>query len=251
MNLISIAALQNNYIWILDDKQGHCIIIDPGEAKPVLMALDVLRLIPSAILLTHHHLDHIGGVTKILVHYPKLRIYGPHETADQGTNHVVNHGKKFTINGREYITLALPGHTLGHLAFYSAPYLFCGDTIFSAGCGKVLEGTAEQMYYSFQQLFQFPDSTLICCAHEYTLSNLNFARSILPEDKAIEKYQQYIKVLRKKELPSVPTNLQLEKNINLFLRCHDYNLQKKLGFILPSNKLHLIFAELRLRKDRF
>lgn len=251
MNLISIPAFQDNYIWLLDDRQGRCIIVDPGEARPVLEALQRLQLAPSAILLTHHHHDHVGGVAQIVSQYPGLAVYGPQETAGKGANHIVHDGDTFDIDGRQYRTIAVPGHTLGHVAFYSAPYLFCGDTIFSAGCGRLFEGTAKQMYDSFQQLAQLPDNTLICCAHEYTLSNLKFARAILPEDREIETYQQHVEALRAKGQASVPSTLQLERKINLFLRCHDADLQKKLGFNSPPESLHSVFSELRLRKDNF
>lgn len=251
MNLISIPALQDNYIWLLDDQDRHCVIVDPGESAQVLEALHHLKLIPDAILLTHHHQDHVGSVAQVVANYPNLPVYGPQETANKGMNHLVHDGEKFKINGRQYVTIALPGHTLGHLAFYSAPYLFCGDTMFSAGCGRLFEGTAEQMYNSFQQLAQLPDNTLICCAHEYTLSNLKFARAVLPEDQEIAVYQQHVEALRVKNQPSVPTNLQLERKINLFLRCHDYDLQKKLGFNSPQKQLYLVFSELRLWKDNF
>lgn len=251
MNLISIPALQDNYIWILDDQQGHCTIVDPGEAQPVLDALRKLELTPDAILLTHHHHDHVGGVAQILAQYPALPVYGPHETANKGATTLVEDGDIITVSGRKYRVIAVPGHTLGHVAFYSAPYLFCGDTLFSAGCGRLFEGTAEQMYYSFQQLSQLPDNTIICCAHEYTVSNLKFARAILPQDRQIETYQQQVMALRAKNQPSVPTTLQLEREINLFLRCHDTDLQKKLGFDHPPEHLHSVFSELRLRKDSF
>ncbi|HEI8867251.1 hydroxyacylglutathione hydrolase [Serratia sp. AKBS12] len=251
MNLISIPALQDNYIWILDDQQGHCTIVDPGDAQPVLEALRQLELTPDAILLTHHHHDHVGGVAQIVAQYPALPVYGPQETANKGATTLVEDRDIITVSGREYRVIAVPGHTLGHVAFYSAPYLFCGDTIFSAGCGRLFEGTAEQMYYSFQQLAQLPDNTKICCAHEYTVSNLKFARAILPEDRQIETYQQQVMALRAKNQPSVPTTLQLERKINLFLRCHDTDLQKKLGFDSPPEQLHSVFSELRLRKDSF
>lgn len=251
MNLISIPAFQDNYIWLLGNQHGHCIIVDPGEAAPVLAALTHRQLIPDAILLTHHHRDHVGGVAEIVAHYPGLAVYGPQETASKGANHQISDGEILNIGGRQYTTMAVPGHTLGHVAFYSEPYLFCGDTIFSAGCGRLFEGTAEQMYHSFQRLAQLPDETLICCAHEYTLSNLKFARAILPQDRQIETYQQQVERLRAKGQPSVPIMLQLERKINLFLRCHDINLQKEIGFNSPPHHLHSVFSELRLRKDAF
>ncbi|MFI8417529.1 hydroxyacylglutathione hydrolase [Serratia sp. NPDC078593] len=251
MNLISIPAFQDNYIWLLDDQQGHCVIVDPGDAQPTLEALQRLNLTPTAILLTHHHHDHVGGVAQIVAQYPALAVYGPRETVNKGATIIVNDGDVININGSTYQIIAVPGHTLGHVAFYSAPYLFCGDTLFSAGCGRLFEGTAEQMYRSFQQISQLPDNTLICCAHEYTVSNLEFARTILPEDRQIETYQQHVAVLRAKHQPSVPTSLHLEREINLFLRCDDIDLQKKLGFNSPPEQLHSVFSELRRRKDGF
>ncbi|MGL6019059.1 MAG: hydroxyacylglutathione hydrolase [Gibbsiella quercinecans] len=251
MNLISIPALQDNYIWLLDNQEGHCIIVDPGEAAPVLAALQRRQLIPDAILLTHHHHDHVGGVKQLVAQYPGLVVYGPQETADKGATQIVKEGDLLAINGRKYSVFAVPGHTLGHVAYYSAPYLFCGDTMFSAGCGRLFEGTAEQMYQSFQRIAQLPDETLVCCAHEYTLPNLKFSRAILPEDRQIETYQQQVEAIRAKQQPSVPTTLQLERKINLFLRCHDADLQKKLGFNSPPEQLHSVFSELRLRKDNF
>ncbi|MBL5903432.1 hydroxyacylglutathione hydrolase [Serratia fonticola] len=251
MNLISIPAFQDNYIWLLANQQGRCVIVDPGEAGPVLSALSQRQLTPDAILLTHHHHDHVGGVAEIVAQYPDLPVYGPQETAKKGANRLVQDGDILEIGGRSYTTIAVPGHTLGHVAFYSAPYLFCGDTLFSAGCGRLFEGTAEQMYHSFQRLAQLPDETLICCAHEYTLSNLKFARTILPQDRQIETYQQQIEQSRAKGVPSLPTTLQLERKINLFLRCHDTDLQKEIGFNSPPSQLHSVFSELRLRKDAF
>ncbi|SQJ28387.1 Hydroxyacylglutathione hydrolase [Serratia rubidaea] len=251
MNLISIPAFQDNYIWLLDDQQGRCVIVDPGEAPPVLAALQRLQLTPDAILLTHHHHDHVGGVAQIVAQYPALPVYGPQETADKGATQVVKGGDTIDVGGRNYQVMAVPGHTLGHIAFYSAPYLFCGDTLFSAGCGRLFEGTAEQMYHSLQQFMQLPDNTLICCAHEYTLANLKFARAILPQDRQIETYQQQVEALRAKGHPSLPTTLQLERKINVFLRCHDTDLQKELGFNSPPDDLASAFSELRRRKDTF
>lgn len=251
MNLISIPAFQDNYIWLLCDSQRHCVIVDPGEANPVLEALSDLNLTPDAILLTHHHRDHVAGVPDILSRYPGLAVYGPHETANKGANHLLSAGDILNIGGRQFTVIAVPGHTLEHIAFYSSPYLFCGDTIFSAGCGRLSEGTAEQMYDSFQRLAQLPDETLICCAHEYTLSNLKFASKILPQDDQIRTYQEQVEILRVKGEPSVPTTLQLERKINLFLRCHDTDLQKEIGFDSPPAHLHEVFSELRLRKDAF
>ncbi|AUQ40783.1 hydroxyacylglutathione hydrolase [Yersinia ruckeri] len=251
MNLISIPAFQDNYIWLLVNRQQRCLIVDPGEASPVLAELKEKKWTPEAILLTHHHHDHVGGVVELLNHYPNLPVYGPQETAHKGATIIVNDGDQLSLCGLDFTIIAVPGHTLGHIAYYSAPYLFCGDTLFSGGCGRLFEGTPQQMYASIQQLTALPDDTLICCAHEYTLSNLNFARTVLPEDRRIETYQQQIRILRAKNQSSLPSTLQLEREINVFLRCNDVDLQRKLGFHSLSNDYSLVFAELRARKDSF
>lgn len=251
MNLISIPAFQDNYIWLLRNQQNECVIVDPGEAAAVLGFMTENKLTPKAILLTHHHNDHVGGVAEIVRHYPDLAVYGPQETADKGCNRVVGDRDVVSVLGMDFSVMAVPGHTAGHIAYYGSPYLFCGDTLFSGGCGRLFEGTAEQMFDSLQRLAQLPDNTLVCCAHEYTLSNLRFARYVLPEDLQIKTYQQQVERMRSKEQPSVPSLLQTEREINLFLRCHDIDLQKKLGFILPPEKTWQVFARLRGMKDSY
>ncbi|AWK13270.1 hydroxyacylglutathione hydrolase [Candidatus Fukatsuia symbiotica] len=251
MDLISVPALQDNYIWLLADTQAHCVIIDPGEAAPVFTALTEQQLTADAILLTHHHYDHLDGVVELLRRFPGLPVYGPQETADKGATVLVKEGDDLTIGSQNFSIIAVPGHTLGHIAYYNAPYLFCGDTLFSAGCGRLFEGTCDQMYASIQKIMQLPDDTLICSAHEYTLSNLAFARSILPQDRKIETYQQHIEQLRAKNQPSLPTTLQLEREINVFLRCSDIELQKKVGITPYSTSFSSIFSALRVMKDRF
>lgn len=251
MNLISIPAFQDNYIWLLANPQKHCIIVDPGESAPVLAALSHGQYTPQAILLTHHHHDHVGGVADLRHHFPDIPVYGPQETANKGATIIVNGGDNLTIDDQNYHVFAVPGHTLGHIAYYSKPYLFCGYTLFSAGCGRLFEGTPEQMYTSIQQLAQLPDETLICSAHEYTLANLKFARSILPSDQEIATYQQEIMQLRAKNLPSLPVKLHLERKINVFLRCNDIDLQREIGVSSPPSSLASVFSELRARKDRF
>ncbi|HDR2407745.1 TPA: hydroxyacylglutathione hydrolase, partial [Enterobacter asburiae] len=183
MNLISIPAFQDNYIWVLVDDDRRCVIVDPGESAPVLHAIKENGWKPEAVLLTHHHNDHTGGVPELRAHFPHLVVYGPAEAQDKGITHVVEEGENILIREWEFSVFATPGHTLGHLCFYSKPYLFCGDTLFSGGCGRLFEGTPAQMYQSLQKINALPDETLVCCAHEYTLGNMKFAVSLLPEDR--------------------------------------------------------------------
>ncbi len=156
MNLISIPAFQDNYIWLLANQQGRCVIVDPGEAGPVLAALSQRQLTPDAILLTHHHHDHVGGVAEIVAQYPDLPVYGPQETANKGTNRLVQDGDILEIGGRSYTTIAVPGHTLGHVAFYSAPYLFCGDTLFLRAADGFLKGLQSKCTTHFNGSRNFP-----------------------------------------------------------------------------------------------
>lgn len=251
MNLISIPAFQDNYIWVLVDDDRRCIIVDPGESAPVLQAIEENGWHPQAILLTHHHNDHVGGAPDLVAAFPHLVVYGPAETQDKGTTQVVEEGENILILGCEFSVFATPGHTSGHLCFYSKPYLFCGDTLFSGGCGRLFEGTPAQMYQSLQKINALPDDTLICCAHEYTLGNMKFAASILPEDLAILDYYQKVKELRAKNQNTLPVILKNERVINLFLRTNDIDLINKINQETKLQQPEQRFAWLRSKKDNF
>ena len=251
MNLISIPAFQDNYIWVLVDDDRRCIIVDPGESAPVLQAIEENGWHPQGILLTHHHNDHVGGVPDLVAAFPHLVVYGPAETQDKGTTQVVEEGENILILGYEFSVFATPGHTSGHLCFYSKPYLFCGDTLFSGGCGRLFEGTPAQMYQSLQKINALPDDTLICCAHEYTLGNMKFAASILPDDLAILDYYQKVKELRAKNQKTLPVILKNEREINLFLRTDDIDLINKINQETKLQQPEQRFAWLRSKKDNF
>lgn len=250
MNLISVPALKDNYIWLLSNPQRQCLIVDPGEAEPVLTALEQHQLTPAAILLTHHHHDHVDGVTALAAQYPGIHVYGPLETEHCGATHIVGEGETVRELGSEFSIFSVPGHTAGHIAYYGAPYLFCGDTLFSAGCGRIFEGTPQQMFESVSKLSRLPDDTLVCCAHEYTLSNLTFAHHVWPEEPVINDYLVKIRELRGKGLSSLPSSLGLEKKINLFLRTHDIDLKRKLPANMGNKGDWQIFAQLRAMKDK-
>ena len=251
MNLISIPAFQDNYIWVLVDDAHRCIIVDPGESTPVLHAIKENGWQPEAILLTHHHNDHVGGVPELCAHFPHLVVYGPAEAQDKGITHVVEEGENILIREWEFSVFATPGHTLGHLCFYSKPYLFCGDTLFSGGCGRLFEGTPAQMYQSLQKINALPDDTVICCAHEYTLGNMKFAVSLLPEDRAIQDYYHKVKELRAKNQNTLPVILKNERQINLFLRTDDIDLISKINQETNLQQPEQRFAWLRSKKDNF
>ncbi|MEH2922648.1 hydroxyacylglutathione hydrolase [Samsonia erythrinae] len=251
MNLTSIPALQDNYIWLLSNKENRCAIVDPGEAAPALNFLTQNQLTPEAILLTHHHADHVGGVSEIVNHYPGLPVFGPKETAKCGATHLVAEGNNVSVLNSEFSIFEVPGHTSGHIAYYNAPFLFCGDTLFSAGCGRIFEGTPKQLYESIQKIANLPDDTVVCCAHEYTLANLTFSNAIWPEEPNIAAYLHKISQIREKSQSSLPTTLGLERKINLFLRCHEFDLKRKLSTEPEKIEHWRAFEILRSKKDCF
>ena len=226
MNLLPLPAFTDNYIWMLhDDRQA--VVVDPGDATPVMQVLQHLRLQLTAILVTHHHADHVGGVDS-LRNATGARVYGPAseripQPADAlSARDVVD---KDTL-GLRFEVIDVPGHTAGHIAFYCAdmdgkPLLFCGDTLFSGGCGRLFEGTPAQMLDSLDQLAALPDDTRVCCAHEYTLSNLKFARAVEPGNEQLLHYIKHCETLRSQNLPTLPSNMALERRINPFLRVRE------------------------------
>ncbi|MTH48268.1 hydroxyacylglutathione hydrolase [Intestinirhabdus alba] len=251
MNLNSIPAFQDNYIWVLSNSEGRCLIVDPGDAGPILAAVAKQKWRPEAIFLTHHHQDHVGGVKELLQHFPKMAVYGPAETLHKGVSHIVKDGDFVTVLGQQFTVIATPGHTAGHLCYFSHPYLFCGDTLFSGGCGRLFEGTPAQMYQSLKKISALPDDTLICCAHEYTLTNLTFAKSILPHDSFINDYYREVKELRLKNQMTLPVILKNERHNNIFLRTEDPVLIKEINKETLLQQPEQRFAWLRSKKDSF
>lgn len=251
MHILGVTSLQTNYIWIILNYTNECIVVDPGEGIIVLKILKKYQLILKAILLTHNHNDHTAGTNILIQHFPKAIIYGPSETLNNGTNAVVSEGDNFTILGKKFSVFSFPGHTKNHIGFYHNSCLFCGDTIFSAGCGSVKPELIQNMYQSLLKIQKFPDNTSIYCGHEYTLSNINFAISILPENKIFIDYRNQVIKLLKNKKPTIPTILSLELKINPFLLCKNKNIQQSLQFFPKKEEEWLIFKELRRRKDLF
>lgn len=222
MLLLPIPAFDDNYIWLFSDGQVAWVV-DPGDAAPVIAALQERQLTLAGILLTHHHGDHTGGIAALRERFA-VPVYGPAKSpARELVSHPLRDGDCLQLGHRQFSVIAVPGHTLDHIAFHSATdkLLFCGDTLFSAGCGRVFEGTYEQMYASLQALSALPDDTRICCAHEYTLSNLRFAVAVEPDNQAMRDYQTSCESLRSTGQPTLPSLLGLEKQVNPFLRCSD------------------------------
>jgi hydroxyacylglutathione hydrolase len=222
MNLTALPAFADNYIWMLDDG-ARAIVVDPGEPGPVAEALDARRLELAAILMTHHHADHVGGVDALRSRL-KGPVFGPaHESVPQPSIGL-QEGETAHALGLTFEVLDIPAHTAGHIAFVNRtgagePIVFCGDTLFSAGCGKLFEGTAVQMYGSLGKLAMLADATRVCCGHEYTLSNLKFAHAVEPENEEIVRRTEECQALRAAGRPTLPSTIGRERRINPFLRC--------------------------------
>ncbi|MCA0403390.1 MAG: hydroxyacylglutathione hydrolase [Proteobacteria bacterium] len=247
MVVYPVKAFTDNYIWTIvdeDNKKAYCI--DPGEALPLLTFLKSRDLILEAILLTHHHSDHIGGVEELLYTNSELRIFGP-ENLSFPLMQVVNDNSSIKLGTYEFKVIETPGHTATHISFFEVNqlWLFCGDTLFSAGCGRVFDGTMEQLYHSLQKIMTLPLETKIFCAHEYTRQNLRFATLVEPDNLEISEY--YLE-LANNGLCSLPSSLEREMKINPFLRItHLQTLSEELN---EQSLIH-IFRELRKQKDEF
>ncbi|WP_308389200.1 hydroxyacylglutathione hydrolase [Acidithiobacillus sp. AMEEHan] len=246
--LTLIPAFQDNYIYLVATAHGLWIV-DPGDAQPVLNYLDSQQLRPTAILCTHHHADHVGGVGALVEHYD-IPVFG-HGARIPQLSHPVAEGS-LEIDGEAVQVLEVPGHTLDHIAYHWQDYVFCGDTLFAAGCGRIFEGDPQMMYASLQKLAALPDSTQICCAHEYTESNLRFAAAVEPERPAIEERKQQVARLRAQHRPSLPSTLQEERQSNPFLRCREADVIRAARAHGARNDSEVeVFAALRHWKDRF
>jgi hydroxyacylglutathione hydrolase len=252
-NIIPIPALKDNYIWLIQETDTVAIV-DPGEAGPVLQVLHNQRLHPSAILVTHHHWDHVNGIQELLKHYP-VPVYGPAAESIPGRTQGLREGDKVYLPGLDiqFQVFDVPGHTLGAIAYYGGGLLFSGDTLFTAGCGRLFEGTPAQMYGSLSKLASLDETTQLYCGHEYTLANLTFAAVVEPDSSQLKIRLREVRERRAHGLPTVPATLSIERKTNPFLRCGEPSVWlaaeryagKSLGAAVE------VFATLRLWKDCF
>lgn len=257
--IIAVPAFRDNYIWlIVEPDSRHTWIVDPGDAAPVLERLQDDALKPVGILLTHHHPDHTGGVDALLRRHP-VPVYGPVSERIPQITDPLGDGDRITVAGRESQVIEVPGHTLDHIAFFlpgqeqAAPLLFCGDTLFAGGCGRLFEGTPEQMHRSLQRLAALPGDTRVYCAHEYTRANLQFAIAAEPDNDALNKRLETVREQRNAGRITIPSSIDLELRTNPFLRCHSSGIVRQLQ---THGKRTLedetaVFAALRQWKDNF
>jgi hydroxyacylglutathione hydrolase len=255
VEITPLPAFDDNYIWLLGNPGAKQIVaVDPGDETPVLDWLRQHEASLSGILITHHHYDHVGGMPELVAAFPGIPVYGPAGSQIRGVTHPVSEGDVVTIDGLDAKLQAMevPGHTASHIAYYGEGALFCGDTLFAAGCGRVFDGTFEQLSHSLQRIAALPAETRIYCAHEYTLDNLGFAQWVEPDSAALRQRVEDEKAKREANLPTLPAPLELELATNPFLRTEKANVreaaEKAAGHSLSTTAA--VFTALRQWKDR-
>ena len=253
LEIVPLPALKDNYIWTLRSGR-HAAVVDPGEARPVKEYLAREGLVLAAILATHHHPDHVGGIAE-LVDMKRVPVFGPRGEPIPALTHPMSEGSTATVPelGASFSVLDIPGHTRAHVAYYGLESLFCGDTLFACGCGRVFEGTSEQMVASLAKLAALPDATKVYCGHEYTLANIKFARAVDPGNAALAAREQRARRLREAGRPTLPSTLGEERATNPFLRCAEPvvidSANKYLGARIADPVR--VFAAIREWKNRF
>jgi hydroxyacylglutathione hydrolase len=256
MDIVQIPLLRDNYGYLIVCREtGEAAVVDPSEAEPVIARLEAERVRPVAILNTHHHRDHTGGNEALLARYPGMRVYG-HRT-DQaripGLNRPLDEGDEVEIGKWRGRVLFIPGHTRGHVAYLFERSLFCGDTLFAAGCGRLFEGTAAEMLSSLERLKSLPEETLVYCGHEYTQKNLEFALTVEPRNRDVASRLEVVRGLRAAGKSTVPSTIGAEKKTNPFFRSDSAEIHATLEKGCPglARDRLAVFTRLRELKDRF
>lgn len=257
MKIYRLPARTDNYIFVLHNPTDNtAAVIDPADAPPVLQKLDELGATLVSIFNTHHHNDHVGGNRELLDRFPDAEVYGGAKDQGRipGQRHFLGQGDRVSFAGRSAEVFFVPGHTRGHIAYYFPPAdpnepgeLFSGDTLFAGGCGRLFEGTAEQMAVSLAKLRKLPDNTRVWCGHEYTLNNLKFAVSVEGENEDVRSRLTEVTAAREQNQPTVPALLATEKSTNPFLRWNSPALQA----VAKSEDPVTVFARIREMKDQF
>lgn len=256
LNIQPIKAFSDNYIWLLyDDSTRKAFVVDPGDAEPVIKTLKSLKLDLAGILITHHHFDHIGGIENLCARFKPV-VYGPFNHSIEGVTRRVKTADTIDVLGMTFSVLEVPGHTLDHIAYFhdgATPMVFCGDTLFAGGCGRLFEGDPPMMLQSLNALARLPTATRVYCAHEYTLSNLAFAHAVEPRNAPLSERIAKAEATRSRGEPTVPSDIALELATNPFLRCDNTDLQTSLqaqGKYEGSSALEA-FTTIRAWKDNF
>jgi hydroxyacylglutathione hydrolase len=254
-NIIPIPAFRDNYIWTLHDGT-HAAVVDPGDAAPVRAWLERQGIVLSAILCTHHHSDHTGGICELAQVY-NVPVYGPQHEDIPCITHALGEGDSVEIAqpGLRLRVFDIPGHTRGHIAYLNGHLVFCGDTLFGCGCGRLFEGTAEQLHDSLQRLARLPDETLVYCTHEYTEANIRFAVACEPHNAVLRQRELDAHAVRAAGKPTLPSTIALEKRTNPFLRCGEAevirSVERHVGHALPANDEIAVFAAMRAWRNNF
>jgi hydroxyacylglutathione hydrolase len=254
IHVLHACAFEDNYVWLVGDGSGRVAVVDPGDADPVLAVLEAGHLTPVAVLCTHHHHDHVDGIADLLRRYP-MPVYGPARERIPNRTHALQDGDRVRLPGTtiELDVLDTPGHTAGHIAFVAPGAVFCGDTLFSAGCGRLFEGTAAQLHASLERLAALPENTAVYCAHEYTLDGLRFAAAVEPTNTDVTAHRAWAAERRAAGQSTLPSTIGLERRINPFLRCSQPAVQRAVATHCGRELSGIVnvFAELRRWKDGF